>query len=72
MCEQKARMIIYVSKVEIILTCLIFTEKGWVDNFQQIVYEDAEVVSTNLIWLEKIAPSYKLVNHIGSVRRCLW
>lgn len=51
--SKEARMIIYVYRTIIILTCLAKTEEGWADDFQLILYEDAEVVSTNLIQLER-------------------
>lgn len=56
---KEARIIIHVYRTVIILTWLVFTEKGWVNSFQLIVYEDAEAVSTNLILLEKTPPIQK-------------
>lgn len=57
--SKEARMIIHVYRTVIILTWLVFIEKGWVISFQLIVHEDAEVVSTNLIYLEKTPPIQK-------------
>ena len=46
--SKEARMIKYVYRTVIVLTWLVIIEKKWVDRFLLVVYDGAEIGSTNL------------------------